>query len=335
MSFGTDLRRERERRNLSIEDLARTIVVAPSVLEALENDDLASLPGGPFNKGFVRAYARSLGLDAEATVAAYARAEKASGLRTPDADRDLDHHHHRMIEWRDEDDRRKLVLDWRAARLALLGAAAAGFAVAGIWLVQGLSSPPTPARAAGPDVMAAVAGTPAGVAAVLPAAPDAGLTPAASAGAPLPPDASAPEMGDDRIAPDSSPAEPSPATVEEIVADRSGATLAVAEAGVGAAVIDHRLVGPRSRFTRGEKAWFWTRTLGGASGDQLRHVWLRDGRVVATYDLSIGGPHWRNASRRTLTEPGRWTVEARDLTGRVLARRRLICAAPKTMAAGN
>jgi hypothetical protein len=56
-------------------------------------------------------------------------------------------------------------------------------------------------------------------------------------------------------------------------------------------------------------------------------VWLRDGRPVATYSLKVGGPHWRNASRKTLTtgSAGSWRVEARDDQGNVLAHAEFVC----------
>ncbi len=44
-------------------------------------------------------------------------------------------------------------------------------------------------------------------------------------------------------------------------------------------------------------------------------------------DLAIGGPQWRTFSRYTLADgaSGSWVVEARDDTGRVLARREFLC----------
>ena len=43
--------------------------------------------------------------------------------------------------------------------------------------------------------------------------------------------------------------------------------------------------------------------------------------------LTLGGEHWRTQSRKTLHEgsAGRWTVEAVDGKGRVLARREFVC----------
>ncbi len=62
-SFGERLRREREKRGVSLEEIAGSTKIGTRSLRALEDDAFDSLPGGIFNKGFVRAYARTLGLD--------------------------------------------------------------------------------------------------------------------------------------------------------------------------------------------------------------------------------------------------------------------------------
>ncbi len=51
--------------------------IGPRFLEALENEDWDKLPGGVFNRGFVRSIARYLGLDEEAFLAEYDLAHNA------------------------------------------------------------------------------------------------------------------------------------------------------------------------------------------------------------------------------------------------------------------
>ena len=70
-SFGRVLRRERELRGLSIRDAAAATRVNIRHLEALEADDFDALPGGAYNKGFLRAYAQFIGLDPEEMVNHY------------------------------------------------------------------------------------------------------------------------------------------------------------------------------------------------------------------------------------------------------------------------
>ena len=66
--FGRSLREARERRGLSLRQIANSTKIAMSVLEALERNDLSRLPGGIFSRAFVRAYAVEVGLDPEATM---------------------------------------------------------------------------------------------------------------------------------------------------------------------------------------------------------------------------------------------------------------------------
>lgn len=78
--FGEKLRREREMRGVSLEEISESTKIGTRSLRALEEDDFDKLPGGIFNKGFVRAYARFLGLDEEQTVADFEAALKAYRL---------------------------------------------------------------------------------------------------------------------------------------------------------------------------------------------------------------------------------------------------------------
>ena len=68
MSFGEKLRRERERQRLQLSDVASATKIGTRHLQSIEDEDIERLPGGVFNRGFVRAYARHLGLDAEELV---------------------------------------------------------------------------------------------------------------------------------------------------------------------------------------------------------------------------------------------------------------------------
>ena len=69
--FGDELRRERELRDVTREQLALVTKVSVRQIEALEKGRFEILPALVFSRGFVRAIALHLGLDAERTVAAY------------------------------------------------------------------------------------------------------------------------------------------------------------------------------------------------------------------------------------------------------------------------
>ena len=73
-TFGEHLRREREMRGVSLEEVAQATRIGTRFLEALENERWQELPGGVFNRGFLRSIARYLGLDEESLVAEYAQA---------------------------------------------------------------------------------------------------------------------------------------------------------------------------------------------------------------------------------------------------------------------
>src|SRR4051794_39535358 len=59
--FGGTLRAARERRGLSLRQIATATKISMLTLEALERNDLARLPGGIFSRAFVRAYALEVG----------------------------------------------------------------------------------------------------------------------------------------------------------------------------------------------------------------------------------------------------------------------------------
>jgi len=68
-AFGDRLRREREARGVSLGEVSESTKISTGFLRALEHEEFERLPGGVFNRGFVRAYCKFLGIDEEAMVA--------------------------------------------------------------------------------------------------------------------------------------------------------------------------------------------------------------------------------------------------------------------------
>lgn len=66
---GLLLKRTRESLGLSVEDIAEELHLSPRHIEALESDDWDQLPGITYARGYLRAYARLIGLDAEQLLA--------------------------------------------------------------------------------------------------------------------------------------------------------------------------------------------------------------------------------------------------------------------------
>jgi transcriptional regulator with XRE-family HTH domain len=149
-SFGETLKREREMRGVSLEEIAAATRISTRFLLALENEQWEKLPGGVFNRGFVRAVARYLGMDEEALIAEYA-------LATRDQPQ--------VAVWAEKAPAAKHARRWRLGALALLVLA---LAVAGGWLlwqryagqIRAWWSPPTPESQATPLVPAAEPSTP-------------------------------------------------------------------------------------------------------------------------------------------------------------------------------
>jgi cytoskeleton protein RodZ len=84
MDVGAALRDAREQRGLSLEELSRTTKIRVATLRALECNQIDTLPGGIFIRGFLKAYARQVGLDVADTVQRYlAQFEPRVGAAAP------------------------------------------------------------------------------------------------------------------------------------------------------------------------------------------------------------------------------------------------------------
>lgn len=70
-TFGEKFRKERERRGFTLDDVSRVTKIGARMLKAIEDEHFDQLPGGVFNKGFIRAYARHLGLNDEEAITEY------------------------------------------------------------------------------------------------------------------------------------------------------------------------------------------------------------------------------------------------------------------------
>jgi len=70
-TFGNKFRKERERLRYSIEDVASVTKIGARMLKAIEDEHFDLLPGGVFTKGFIRAYAKHLGMNDQEVVAEY------------------------------------------------------------------------------------------------------------------------------------------------------------------------------------------------------------------------------------------------------------------------
>jgi len=309
-SFGQTLKDAREARGLSLDEVAKTTRIARHHLEALEKGDLDALPAGPFAKGFIEAYAKALGLDPRPAVDAYRREAKKRGAGTPEAEERMLDELAQIVDQRTGGaaDRGQGATRWGAI---LIGSGVVVALAIGAWLLVRDGSPrEAPAASLSPSTSAAESAKPestdaAGTEAPREVAPARTPTPGPTASA--------------RGEPTPTPAPPRP-----------NPDIAVSDSGVGTGVKSHQLVGAADEFVEGTEVVFWTRVVGGRPGDVIHHVWLHEGRGIARIPLHIGGSPWRTFSRRPLPQgsAGRWTAEARDVDGRLLARQEFVCVAP-------
>jgi len=72
-NFGTSFKRAREAKGISLDQIASETRISTRFLLAIEKEEFHLLPGGIFNRGFIRAYAEKVGLDPNQAVADYER----------------------------------------------------------------------------------------------------------------------------------------------------------------------------------------------------------------------------------------------------------------------
>ncbi|MCY7346434.1 MAG: helix-turn-helix domain-containing protein [Pyrinomonadaceae bacterium] len=71
-TLGEKLRQARDERGLTISEIAEQTRISALYLAAIENDDYRTLPGGIFNKGFVKSFAKTVGVDEQEALQDYA-----------------------------------------------------------------------------------------------------------------------------------------------------------------------------------------------------------------------------------------------------------------------
>jgi cytoskeletal protein RodZ len=77
-TVGSFLRQEREAKGMSIEEVARATRVPMSSVERLESDQFDELPGEVFVRGFMKSYARAVGIDADEVLARYTASRRVA-----------------------------------------------------------------------------------------------------------------------------------------------------------------------------------------------------------------------------------------------------------------
>jgi cytoskeleton protein RodZ len=84
-SIGEKLRLEREAHGIALRDISEQTRISMRYLEAIESDDYRRLPGGIFNRSFIRAYAKFIGFDEQEAIEEYNRTLLEHGESTDDS----------------------------------------------------------------------------------------------------------------------------------------------------------------------------------------------------------------------------------------------------------
>ena len=146
-AFGERFKREREKRKIALDEVAKATKIGARLLQAIEEEKFDKLPGGMFNKAFVRSYARHLGLNEDQAAADYIEAFRASHPENPLADPEAEGR--KILEQRvarvQQERPRMERIPWGKAAIALL-LLAFGFAVWGSYSRYIKSSDRTEAR---------------------------------------------------------------------------------------------------------------------------------------------------------------------------------------------
>jgi transcriptional regulator with XRE-family HTH domain len=101
-AFGSNLRRTRVQRGVSLEQIAQRTKVSIDLWEAMERNDFSRWPSGIFARAYIRAYAVAIGVDPESTVDEFCRWFPQGDRRIGDVIRGQAQIVGHPLEWKDE-----------------------------------------------------------------------------------------------------------------------------------------------------------------------------------------------------------------------------------------
>ena len=92
-NIGEQLRQAREGRGIPLREISDQTRISMHYLEAIESNDYKRLPGGIFNRSFIRAYAKFVGVDEHGALEDYSRTLRERG----ESDDDGSKMHHSLV----------------------------------------------------------------------------------------------------------------------------------------------------------------------------------------------------------------------------------------------
>ncbi len=93
-SIGEQLRLAREERGIGLREICEQTRISVHYLEAIEANDYKRLPGGVFNRSFIKAYAKCVGYDEGEAIEGYTRYLREHGESSDDVNT---HPHHSKV----------------------------------------------------------------------------------------------------------------------------------------------------------------------------------------------------------------------------------------------
>ena len=112
-AFGSNLRRIRLQRGISLAQIARSTKIAEDLLDGLERNDFSGWPSGIFARAYVRQYASAIGVDADLTVDEFCRHFPQGNRRAEPLFRELSALVGHRLAWRDDDEHQRRATDRR------------------------------------------------------------------------------------------------------------------------------------------------------------------------------------------------------------------------------
>ncbi len=331
-SFGERLREAREERQVTLDDIAEGTRIARRYLDALERGDLEALPGGPFDKGYIRSYTECLGIDPQPFLDAYNT--EARARTSAESEEEMLAELSRLADQRSPTKKRAEPRSGFGGMRNVL-AVLSLMLVAGIcwYIFRGVATDEHPPS------LEEVPEPPAATPKAAMTDPTNSSSPAADGNIRLqetetqptgePPSGEQPTEPISSLSTSSDSPSPKLGEAEELrpSAASDDSRITISSFGVGTSIVERVLVGKNDRFQEGTTVWFWTRVVGGENGDVLHHYWLYEGRTVRLFELKVGGHHWRTHSNYAIPSgsTGNYAVEARGPDGRVLARQEFVC----------
>jgi len=132
------------------------------------------------------------------------------------------------------------------------------------------------------------------------------------------------------------PAEPKAAAD---TTDKKEAANLKADIKIGTGLENREATGVSESFNGVSQVVGWTRIQGAAEPTEVKHVWLLDGKEQTEVSLPVKSSSYRTWSRKTITGPGKWTLQVKDSAGNVVASKDFdvasVAAAPAAPAANE